>query len=195
MLPLFLLALALSADAFAVSIARGAAGPHNLVRALETGLAFGAAQGIMPLAGWALGALFMAYIAAVDHWIAFALLTFLGVRMLFAAFREDGDEEGDENGAFSDGGAERRNHLVVLLVAAFATSIDAAAAGLTLDLFGLPVWLSCAVIACVTAAVCVPAYWFASRIGGRFGHLAEGAGGVVLVGLGAKILIEHMAWA
>ncbi|MFC3100541.1 manganese efflux pump MntP family protein [Altererythrobacter lauratis] len=189
MLPLFLLALALAADAFAVSIARGAAGPHSIARALETGLAFGAAQGIMPLLGWALGALFMAYIAAVDHWIAFGLLSFLGVRMLFAAF-----SEGDDDAAPEVAEAGRGSHVAVLLIAAFATSIDAAAAGLTLDLFGLPVWFSCAVIAGVTAAVCVPAYWFASRIGGKFGHMAEGAGGVVLVGLGAKILFEHMAW-
>lgn len=189
MLPLFLLALALAADAFAVSIARGAAGPHSLARALETGLAFGAAQGIMPLAGWALGALFMAWIEAVDHWIAFGLLTFLGVRMLFAAFSEEEAEY-----AVEEKDADRRSHLLVLFIAALATSIDAAAAGLTLDLFGPPVWLSCLAIAGVTAAVCVPGYWFASRIGGRFGHLAEAAGGVVLVGLGAKILIEHMAW-
>ena len=189
MLPLFLLALALAADAFAVSIARGAAGPHSFARALETGLAFGAAQGIMPLAGWALGALFMAWIEAVDHWIAFGLLSFLGVRMLFAAFGEEDEEVAPETADTA-----RRDHLLILLVAAFATSVDAAAAGLTLDLFGPPVWLSCLVIAGVTAAVCVPGYWFASRIGGRFGHLAEAVGGVVLVGLGAKILIEHMEW-
>ena len=86
----------------------------------------------------------------------------------------------------------RRAHLLALLAAAIATSIDAAAAGLTLDLFGLPVWLSCLVIALVTAAVCVPGYWFASRIGGKRAKLAEGIGGVVLVGLGVKILLEHL---
>jgi manganese efflux pump family protein len=187
MAELLLLALALASDAFAVSIARGAGGPHSLGRALETGLAFGAAQGIMPLIGWGLGALFLRYIDAVDHWIAFALLSFLGVRMLQAAFSDE-DEEGAEAPSQSSG-----QHLLMLGTAAIATSIDAAAAGLTLDLFGLPVWFACAVIAGVTAAVCVPGYWFASRIGGRFGHLAEGAGGVALIGLGVKILIEHLS--
>ena len=190
MTALFLLALALAADAFAVSIARGAAGTHSLGRALETGLVFGAAQGIMPLIGWALGALFLRYIEAVDHWIAFALLAFLGVRMLQAAFSSE-----DEEGAEPPGLSRNRSlgaHWLVLGTAAVATSIDAAAAGLTLDLFGLPVWLSCAVIAGVTAVLCVPGYWFASKIGGRFGHIAEGFGGVVLIGLGVKILVEHL---
>jgi manganese efflux pump family protein len=186
MTALFLLALALAADAFAVSIARGAAGPHSLTGALETGLAFGVAQGVMPLIGWALGALFMRYIEAVDHWIAFGLLSFLGVRMLQAAFSDE-DEDGGETPGLSLGA-----HWLVLGTAAFATSIDAAAAGLTLDLFGLPVWLACTVIAAVTAVLCVPGYWFASRIGGRYGHIAEGIGGAVLIGLGVKVLIEHL---
>ena len=185
MTALFLLALALAADAFAVSIARGAAGPHSLTRALETGLVFGAAQGIMPLVGWALGALFLQYIQAVDHWIAFGLLGFLGARMVQAAFAPD-DADLVEAPGLSPGA-----HWLVLGTAAVATSVDAAAAGLTLDLFGLPVWLACTVIAGVTAALCVPGYWFASRIGGRFGHIAEGLGGVVLIALGCKILAEH----
>lgn len=190
MAELLLLALALAADAFAVSIARGAGGPHSLGRALETGLVFGAAQGIMPLIGWAAGALFLRYIEAVDHWIAFGLLAVLGVRMLQAAFRAE--DESDAEGEAEAPGLPLGAHWLVLGTAAVATSVDAAAAGLTLDLFGLPVWLSCAVIAGVTAALCVPGYWFASRIGGRFGHIAEGAGGVVLIGLGVKILVEHL---
>ena len=154
MTALFLLALALAADAFAVSIARGAGGPHSLTRALETGLAFGAAQGIMPLLGWGLGALFAGWLAAIDHWIAFGLLTVLGGRMLMAA-RSDEDEADD---GVEPAGISRRAHLLALFAAAVATSIDAAAAGLTLDLFGLPVWLSCLLIALVTGAVCVPGY-------------------------------------
>ncbi len=78
MVELLFLALALAMDAFAVSIVRGAAGKHQFVRALETGLAFGIAQGVMPFLGWALGALFLQWIEAFDHWIAFGLLGFLG---------------------------------------------------------------------------------------------------------------------
>ncbi len=174
-------------DALVVSIARGAAGPHSPVRALETGLAFGVAQGVMPLLGWALGALFAGLIEAVDHWIAFCLLGFLGVRMILVALSDE-DGEGEAQAAGLKAG-----HWQALLMASVATSIDAAAAGLTLDLLGPPVWLASLVIAGVTAALCIPGYWFAARIGHRFGTLAEIAGGVVLIGLGCKILIEHLA--
>jgi putative Mn2+ efflux pump MntP len=185
MTELFFLAVALAMDALVVSMARGVSGPHRLRPALETGLSFGLAQGVMPLIGWALGVLFAGLIEAVDHWIAFSLLGFLGVRMIVAALG-DGDEDAQ--------GADRRSgYWHALAAAAVATSIDAAAAGLTLDLLGVPVWLACLVIAAVTAALCVPGYWFAARIGKRFGLLAEMAGGVVLIGLGCKILVEHLA--
>lgn len=186
MTAVFLLALALAMDAFAVAIARGAGGEHRFSHALETGLAFGLAQAIMPVFGWAASALFMRWIEAVDHWIAFGLLSFLGVRMLWEAWSDDEDEEKEA------AGTRGRAYWMALFLAAIATSIDAAAAGLTLELFATPVWLSCVIIGAVTAALCVPAYWFAAKIGSRIGHLAEAAGGVVLVGLGAKILLEHL---
>ncbi|MES2698389.1 MAG: manganese efflux pump MntP family protein [Pseudomonadota bacterium] len=184
MTALLLLALALAMDALVVSIARGAAGPHRLRPALETGLAFGVAQGVMPLIGWALGALFAGVIEAVDHWVAFGLLGFLGVRMILAALSEEGETEQSAQGA---------GYWHALAAAAVATSIDAAAAGLTLDLLGVPVLLACLIIAAVTAALCVPGYWFAAKIGLRFGKMAEMVGGVVLIGLGCKILVEHLA--
>ena len=185
MLELLLLAVALAMDAFAVALVRGAAGEHRLLRALEVGLAFGIAQGLMPLGGWLLGEIFAEWIAAFDHWIAFLLLAFLGARMILAALSGEDQQDPAPIG--------RASHFLGLLVAAIATSIDAAAAGLTLDLFATPVLLSCLVIGVVTALLCAPAYWFASRIGLRFGHLAEGFGGVVLIGLGMKILLEHLA--
>jgi len=181
---LVILALALTMDAFAVSLVRGSSGRHSLVAALELGAVFGLAQGFMPLAGWALGALFTRGIEAVDHWIAFALLGALGVRMIHAAFSDDQLDPAGES--------SRRSHFLGLLAAAIATSVDAAAAGLTLELFALPVWLSCCVIAFATFLICTPGYWFSSRIGPRFGRYAEGAGGVVLIGLGTKILLEHL---
>lgn len=182
----FILALALAMDAFAVSLVRGAAGPHSAWRALETGAAFGIAQGVMPLIGWALGAIFVGWLAAIDHWIAFALLAFLGYRMLREGLEDDDGEEVAE----PDG----KSHFLALLVAAIATSIDAAAAGLTLELFSVPVWLSCLIIGAVTFVLCAPGYWFAARIGPALGKKAEVMGGVVLIGLGVKILAEHTGW-
>lgn len=187
MIAILALAFALAMDAFAVSLVRGAAGPHSGWRAMETGLAFGVAQGVMPLLGWALGAILVGWLAAVDHWIAFAMLVFLGGRMLIEGLE---GEEGDEAPLEARG----RSHFVALLAAAIATSIDAAAAGLTLELFDLPVLLSCLIIGAVTLFLCVPAYWFAAQIGPALGKKAEVFGGIVLIGLGVKILAEHTGW-
>lgn len=186
MTELLLLALALAADAFAVSLARGAGGAHRPLRALECGLAFGLAQALMPFGGWALGSLFAYWIEAVDHWIAFGLLAFIGARMIHEAFADEEEEAASA--------ASQRGYYLALLAAAIATSVDAAAAGLTLGLFATPVWVSCLVIGLVTAVLCVIGYWMASRIGARFGKIAEVAGGVVLIGLGIKILLEHLGY-
>jgi len=187
MIAVLILALALAMDAFAVALVRGASGPHSGWRALETGLAFGVAQGVMPLIGWALGALFVGWFAAVDHWVAFVLLSFLGYRMMREGLDAD---DGAEDGAEISG----KSHFAALLGAAIATSIDAAAAGLTLELFSPPVLLSCLVIGLVTLALCAPAYWFAARIGPALGKKAEIVGGAVLIGLGVKILADHTGW-
>ena len=182
MLELMLLALALAMDAFAVALVRGSTGERRLSRALEVGLAFGVAQGIMPLAGWALGEVFAGWIEAVDHWIAFALLSLLGARMLREAF------SGERLPGLS---LRVHAHYAGLFAAALATSVDAAAAGLTLDLFATPVAFSCLVIGLVTAVLCAVGYWSASRVGARFGAYAGAFGGLVLIGLGVKILVEH----
>ena len=190
MIALLILALALAMDAFAVALVRGSAGPHSTIRALETGLAFGVAQGVMPLAGWALGALFVGWLEAVDHWIAFGLLGFLGYRMLREGLESD-DDDGD---ASSEPAISGRAYFTALFVAAIATSIDAAAAGLALELFAVPVLLSCLIIGAITLILCTPAYWFAARIGPTMGKKAEIFGGVVLIGLGLKILADHSGW-
>ena len=182
MLELLLLALALAMDAFAVSLVRGSTGERHLARALEVGLAFGLAQGIMPIAGWGLGELFAEWIEAIDHWVAFVLLSLLGARMLREAF----------SGERVPGVPLKVHaHYAGLFAAALATSVDAAAAGLTLDLFATPVVFSCVVIGLVTAVLCSAGYWSAARVGARYGVYAEGFGGIVLMGLGVKILIEH----
>ncbi|MEQ8773319.1 MAG: manganese efflux pump MntP family protein [Erythrobacter sp.] len=182
MLAVIVLALGLAMDAVAVALARGAAGAHRMTSALEVGLAFGAAKGLLPLAGWALGLAFAEWIEPFDHWIAFALLGFLGLRMIREALAED------EPGA----PLRTRSHYAALALAALATSLDAGAAGLTLPLFAPPVLVSCLVIASMTAMLCAPAYWLGTKVSQRLGSIAEIAGGIALIAIGGHILFDHL---
>lgn len=175
----FALAVALAIDAFAVSLAQGAAGRMRVSSALKLALVFGLAQGVMPIIGWSLGMAFAGWIERVDHWIAFVLLSALGLNMIRAA-REDTEA----------GPALTGWHL---FAAAIATSIDAAAAGIALPLLSVSVFWACAAIGLVTAVLC-----FAGALGGRHAsrHLegrAEIFGGFVLIAIGVKILVEHLA--
>lgn len=178
MLALFALAVALSMDAFAAALCQGVGRP-GLVRALAVGGAFGAAQGLMPLAGWGLGIAFAGVISELDHWIALALLGFLGVRMI----REGLARGADDCAPTLSGPA--------LLAAAIATSIDAAAAGITLPLLELPIWFACAVIGATTAVLSTAGVWLGGVVGARLGRGAELFGGATLVALGLKIFVEH----
>lgn len=178
MLTLLALAVALSMDAFAAALCQGVGRP-GARQALTVGVAFGTAQGVMPLLGWGLGVAFAAAIQSVDHWIAFALLGFLGVRMI---------REGLERAA---GDCVPPLSGWALLTAAVATSIDAAAAGLTLPLIGQPVLFACLVIGSATAAICYAGVHLGGLAGVKFGRWAEIFGGGTLLLLGTKILIEH----
>lgn len=191
MLSLFLLALALAADAFAVAVAvgQGVAARGNPWRtALAVGLAFGAAQAIAPLIGWSLGVLFASAIEAFDHWIAFGLLVLVGVKMIWEGNRAD------PPGEASDPGRERLASGWTLLALAVATSIDAAAAGVTLPTLGAPILVSIAAIGAITFALSAAGV-FIGRFGARaIGPQAEIIGGVVLIVIGAKVLIDHHAF-
>jgi manganese efflux pump family protein len=183
MLALLFLSLGLAMDAFAVSVARGAAGEHRISRALELGLMFGLAQGLMPLLGWALGLALAETFRSFDHWIAFVLLFGLGWRMLLEARTADDDAEVASHGR-SWG----------LLISAFATSIDAAAAGLTLPLLGASIPIACITIAATTGLLCTLGYMIGAKASHRLEKTAEIMGGLILIALGAKILVEHL-WA
>ncbi|MFA9200369.1 MAG: manganese efflux pump MntP family protein [Cypionkella sp.] len=181
MLALAILALGLAMDAVAVAVARGAAGEPGARRALEVGAAFGIAQGLMPLVGWGLGVALAGAIAAFDHWIAFALLTVLGLRMIREALRGP-----------DAGGGSAASHYGGLAAASVATSVDAAAAGIALPLLGQPIALACLIIGGTTGVLCVVAYGLGGRAGARIGARAELLGGLVLIALGGKILVEHL---
>lgn len=182
MMLVLLLALALAMDAFAVAIAQGANARPGASAAVRIGAAFGLAQGLMPLGGWIAGLAFAGVIQAVDHWIAFGLLAVLGAKMIREGLSPD---EGETGGVPLAGRA--------LFVAAVATSIDAAAAGLTLSEFAVPVAVACGMIGGVTALLCWAGTLMGQAVGLRFGKRAEVVGGIVLIAIGAKILVEHLS--
>jgi len=188
MLPTLLIALALSMDAF--SVASGVCvSKLSLAHALRASLSFGLFQFAMPVAGWLLGETFRAYIQGLDHWIAFGLLAIVGGRMVAEAIgrREPAACPDDEKGK-----TDIRDPKT-LLVLSVATSIDALAVGLSYSVVGTPILEPAAVIGIVTFVVCLVGTEFGKRIGARFERWASLAGGLVLIGIGARILIEHLS--
>ncbi len=184
MLTAILLALGLSMDAVAVSISSGMCRPEaGTWRLLRMPLAFGFFQALMPFLGWLGGASLVAHVARWDHWLAFALLTGIGGKMLWDAWRGD-DDDCDTSDPFAWGR---------LLVLSVATSIDALAAGLTIALIDLPVGLSLTIIGGTTTILCLPAVLLSRRLGVRWAGRAEVVGGLVLIGIGSKILMDHLA--
>lgn len=180
MIAAVLLAFALAMDAFAVALAQGARFRPSARGGLAIAATFGVFQAVMPLIGWGIGAFALSYVEVVDHWIAFGLLTFLGVRML-------GGHVGEDEAARALTGR-------AVLVAGVATSIDALAAGITLPTLAVSPLTVVALIGLVTFALCVAGVVLGRRAGDHLGEWAERAGGVILIGLGCKILAEHTGW-
>jgi putative Mn2+ efflux pump MntP len=185
MLTVLLLALALSMDAFAAALTQGATARPTATAggAVRIGLALGSAQAVMPVVGWGLGLAFAAVIRSVDHWVAFLLLVLIGGRMIVQGL------------ASSDAHERSPGPLIAgwaLAGLAMATSIDAAAAGVTITFLGEPILLVCAVIGAVTFVLSVLAVLLGGTLGRLAGKRAEVLGGLVLVGLGCKIVVEHV---
>jgi manganese efflux pump family protein len=175
-------AVALSMDAFAVSLGAGATPYARTARArFRLSFHFGLFQSLMPIAGWLLGTSVARYIESVDHWIAFGLLGLVGGRMLLAAFN------GDDPSYNRD--PSRGTTLVMLAV---ATSIDALAVGLTLAMLEVGIWYASAIIGVVTGLLSLLAIQLGRRLGERFGKRMEAAGGVILFAIGARILLQHL---
>lgn len=181
---------ALAMDAFAVSVSAGiCVADLRFKHALRTAFAFGLFQFAMPLLGYALGSGFAAYIRGWDHWLAFGLLALVGAKMIKESF------EIRDEASCSEDDLRKKNVLDprTLLVLAVATSIDALAVGVSYSVIGAPIWLAAGIIGVVTFALCLVGCEFGKRIGARFERWAEVAGGLALIGIGAKILIEHLA--
>ena len=181
-LELFIVAVGLAMDAFAVAVCKGLSIRTLKVRQmLLVGLWFGAFQGLMPAIGYLLGSAFAGFIQSVDHWIAFVLLAIIGGNMIREAL---GDEEeccGDPSLAFG-----------VMLMLAIATSIDALAVGVTFAFLGVKILTAVAFIGIITFAISAAGVKIGNLFGAKYKSKAELFGGVVLVLMGLKILLEHL---
>jgi len=187
---LLLLALGVSADAFAVALGKGLQlRAHVLRTALVFATAFGVAQAVMPLLGWLLGSTFADAIAPFDHWISFGLLALVGGKMLWEALTPDALTDAGEAEHVHDVEAFTTREVVLLSV---ATSIDALAVGVSFAFLNVDVAVAVTAIGLVTFALSFIAVFIGYRIGTRFRRPAEILGGLVLIGIGTQILIEHL---
>ena len=182
MIQLFLTGLSLSMDAFAASVCEGLSdNKKGVSRALVVGLFFGGFQALMPALGYFLGTSFLEYIEAFDHWLAFGLLCLIGLNMIREAFKNEGDSCPLKPRSYAQ-----------LLVMAVATSIDALAVGITFAIDGADILKAAAVIGVTTFVLSFIGVAFGKKIGSKFEKGASVAGGIILVAIGTKILIEHL---
>ena len=186
LLELFLVAVGLSMDAFAVAVCKGLAlRKVNWRQMALVGLWFGGFQALMPLLGYFVGVQFKDQITFIDHWIAFALLGFIGGKMIWDAVKELRAPEACPVGrAFS---------YKLMVVQAFATSIDALAVGVSFAALDVNIAAAASFIACVTFVCCLAGHLLGKKFGSWLGGKAEIFGGVILVCIGAKILVEHLS--
>lgn len=182
---LLLIAVGLSMDAFAVSICKGLGMKEvNLKVAVVLALFFGGFQALMPLIGWALGSQFLGIIGPIDHWVAFVLLAVIGGKMLWEAFHEDASK--------GDGKPADRIDLGEFFILAIATSIDALAVGISFAALSVDIVPSVALIGVTTFAFSIAGVFVGNFFGSRYEKPASIVGGVVLILIGTKILLEHL---
>lgn len=184
---LLLTGVGLAMDAFAVSVCKGLSMKKiRYGHAVVIALFFGGFQALMPFLGWALGTQFKDYIISIDHWIAFVLLAIIGGKMLKEAFSSDKEEVAQE--------CEQGEHMNYkeLFLLAIATSIDALAVGVTFAFLNVNIYLAIAIIGVVTFLLAFAGVVIGNIFGSRFEKGAQIAGGAILIGIGLKILLEHL---
>lgn len=181
LLSVLLIAVGLAMDAFAVAICKGLAMKRPGIRQiLIVGIWFGVFQALMPVIGYYLGSSFYSYIEDYDHWIAFILLALIGVNMIREAISDE--EEG----------VDASTGFRTMLVLAVATSIDALAVGISLAMTGDDIMTSAVVIGVVTFLISASGVKIGSLFGDRFGKKAELVGGVILILIGLRVLLDHL---
>ncbi|MGN0306056.1 MAG: manganese efflux pump MntP family protein [Lachnospiraceae bacterium] len=186
---LALIGVGLAMDAFAVAICKGLCMKKvEKKQVLTIGLFFGGFQALMPLIGWGLGKQFEQYIVSIDHWIAFILLGFIGGKMIKEALGKEKEEE--EELCPVEG---TRLDLKELLILAVATSIDALAVGITFAFLNYPIIEAISIIGVLTFIIAVAGVYIGNIFGSKYKKKAEFTGGIILVVIGLKILIEHLS--
>ncbi len=182
---ILLIGIGLSMDAFAVAISKGLSMQKiNYKAGLIIALFFGVFQAGMPLIGYFAAIRFERYIVAADHWVAFGLLLFIGGKAIVEAIKEiRSGEKKEENFKL------RYGELVVL---AFATSVDALAVGISFAFLSVPIWKSVSIIGVITFLISFAGVCIGNRFGAKLKTKAEIAGGVILILIGLKILLEHL---
>jgi putative Mn2+ efflux pump MntP len=182
LITIIVIALGLAMDAFAVSIVSGAAYKQLKIKhALRIALFFGGFQAIMPLIGYLAGLSIKTYIISYDHWVAFGLLSAVGGKMIYESFKIKTAEEN-----------LNPSNILILLVLSLATSIDALAIGITLSFLRVSLAAAVSIIGLVTFVLSYLGVFIGKRFGHFFENKIEAIGGLILIGLGLKILIEHL---
>lgn len=177
---ILVIAIGVSMDAFAVAICKGlSVSKLRPSHALKTGLWFGGFQALMPMIGYYAGVRFADVVSSVDHWIAFILLGFIGANMIKESFSRE-EENHDSDFSFK-----------TMLAMAVATSIDALAVGVSFAFLRVRIWMAVLIIGLMTALFSIAGVRIGNVFGSRYKSLAELVGGVILLLMGIKILIEH----
>lgn len=176
-----IIAFSMSADAFAAAIGKGVAlQKPKLSYAMRIGLVFGGVETLTPIIGWMLGMMASGFIASVDHWVAFTILSIIGGKMIYEGFQNEEAER------------KESHKLSILILTAIGTSIDAMAVGATLALLNVNIWMMAGMIGAATFMMATIGIMTGHYIGTKAGKVAEVLGGLCLIAIGTKILIEHL---
>ncbi|HOT58114.1 MAG TPA: manganese efflux pump MntP family protein [Spirochaetia bacterium] len=189
MLVYILAGISLSMDAFAIAVSSSICMPHMPLKlALRTSFMFGFFQFLMPVIGFFLGISTIQFIEKFDHWVAFLLLGFIGIKMIIESFGIKSEQ------ACSDDEKKKTDiaDFKTLLMLSIATSIDALAIGISYSIIYAPIWIAALLIGITTFIICVIGCEFGKRLGTKFEKSAVLVGGIVLIGIGTKILLEHL---
>jgi putative Mn2+ efflux pump MntP len=180
-----LIAIGLAIDSFTVSITNGFIMKHPTINnALKIAVSFGSFQAIMPVIGWLAGLSLRHFIEGADHWIAFGLLSTIGCKMIYESIKTRSKENEQEVNSLN---------IYILLILSIATSIDALAVGLSLSCLKVPIVTPVITIGIITFLLSFFGVFVGNRFGHFFGNKIEAIGGLILIGIGIKILIEHLA--